>query len=165
MELYVIRHAEAVEASAYIEEQNRYLTEEGKKEAERMGRFLKKVEAGFSILLTSPLVRAVDTAKLLVKFSGLEDKCKIEICQLLSPKVPFNDLIKELKKHEQNKRIAILGHQPDMGRFISRLCFQSEFEGINLKRCAVAFIEEVVLEKTPSGKLRWIVEPNLLERK
>lgn len=163
MELYIIRHATAVEANAYISDENRYLSDKGKKEAQMMGTFLKALKLCFNVVLSSPLIRAVDTAKLLIKFSGSEGASKIEICDFLLPGAHFQNLAQELKKYENEKRIAILGHSPDVNNIISKICFQSDVTGVKLKNCAIAFIDEVTLGKTLSGKLRWIIEPDLLQ--
>ena len=70
MELYLVRHAEAQERTENLVDDLRHLTRRGRKQAAKLGRRLKKNRVRPALIITSPLVRAVQTAELLAAELG-----------------------------------------------------------------------------------------------
>ena len=67
MILYVMRHAEAVEASDTLQDEWRYLTEKGRATAEKVSAAVAKTGPKARLTITSPLTRAVQTAEIAAK--------------------------------------------------------------------------------------------------
>jgi hypothetical protein len=68
--LYLIRHGIAAERGTYADDHDRPLTAKGRDRTERVAQRLSQLEIGFDLLLSSPLVRAYETAEILV-YQGL----------------------------------------------------------------------------------------------
>jgi len=63
-------------------------------------------------ILSSPLPRAIETARLAAK--GLGSRIRVEICQLLRPGIPTRDLVAALRKGRV-RSLLLVGHEPDLG--------------------------------------------------
>jgi phosphohistidine phosphatase len=112
MIIHIVRHAEAIERSDAITEEHRYLTPRGRKRFRKIADSFK--ETGFhpEIILTSPLVRAVQTADILAE--TLRYKGDLPVADLLVGFRP-QSLDKLLENHKEAKEIALVGHEPDLG--------------------------------------------------
>ncbi|MFM6183502.1 MAG: phosphohistidine phosphatase SixA, partial [Dolichospermum sp.] len=66
MELYLIRHGIAEEHQPKLKDEERQLTLEGREKTEKIAQRLVKLGFNFDLILTSPLVRAYQTAEILI---------------------------------------------------------------------------------------------------
>uniref|UniRef100_A0ACD5GP52 Phosphohistidine phosphatase SixA n=1 Tax=Desertifilum tharense IPPAS B-1220 TaxID=1781255 RepID=A0ACD5GP52_9CYAN len=66
MELYLIRHGIAADREAYERDRDRPLTEEGRKKTQKVAKRLRSLDLNFDLILTSPLIRARQTAEILL---------------------------------------------------------------------------------------------------
>ena len=66
MELYLIRHGIAEEHQPGLKDEERQLTPEGREKTEKIAQRLVKLSFNFDLILTSPLVRAYQTAEILI---------------------------------------------------------------------------------------------------
>src|SRR3989338_8240474 len=91
MRLYLIRHAEAVPhgAPGYPQDAQRPLTHEGRAQALAAGEALKRLQVAPDVLLTSPYVRAVQTAEQVAKGLGLRTPAK-ELPELRAEQPPHD---------------------------------------------------------------------------
>src|SRR5688572_20209987 len=83
MRVYLIRHAHAVDAGPKLPDEARWLSDRGRKVARRVGKALAKEGVELDAVLTSPLVRAVQTAEVLAAAAGYQGA--IEAVVSLSP--------------------------------------------------------------------------------
>ena len=112
MQLYFIRHAKAVERSFDILEDYRYLTPEGRERFRTTASLLRKKGLMPESIVSSPLVRAVQTAEILAEtlsFNGL-----LTVDEALSPGYDLNGLRKILARHPGVQSLACVGHEPDL---------------------------------------------------
>jgi phosphohistidine phosphatase len=65
VKVFLVRHAHAVDEDARLSDADRFLSVRGRETARRVAERLKEAGVTFDALLTSPLVRAVQTAELL----------------------------------------------------------------------------------------------------
>lgn len=110
-----MRHGKALSAaeSGASEDAERILSDIGKKDSITSSK--KLAETGFrpGIILTSPLVRAVQTAEIL---SGIFEVNEIEITRFLDGSRPPGDILKILlERLETAHSLIAVGHQPSMG--------------------------------------------------
>ncbi|PMB27362.1 phosphohistidine phosphatase SixA, partial [Fischerella thermalis CCMEE 5319] len=82
IELYLIRHGIAEVATDDIKDEERRLTKQGRQKTEKVAQRLKKLGLHFDCVATSPLVRARQTAEILVT-AGLSSH--MEECTHLAP--------------------------------------------------------------------------------
>src|SRR6476660_1955683 len=122
MELYVIRHAiaEPVGTGYEFTDEKRSLTEEGRSRMREVVKGLKKLGVQLDLILTSPLVRAVETAEILAGSLGINKK-EIRHTKALAPGAGVEQVFAEIKNEAGAESIAVVGHQPGLGHLISRI--------------------------------------------
>ena len=119
MILYIMRHAEAVEASDTLQDEWRYLTEKGRSAAEKVCAAVAKTGPKPRLTITSPLTRAVQTAEIAAKKA-----CRKNIVVssgLLLPGADISELVSHLKSCKDAKRVMLVGHEPQLGSLIAKL--------------------------------------------
>ncbi len=118
MELLVIRHAKAEDHGHPAGDAARALTPKGWKQAERLGQFLRRVDRLPDVVLTSPLVRARQTAEQLCMSAGLP--APVEQGWLACGMAP-ETAARELLAFSHFQRAAVVGHEPDLSALIAHL--------------------------------------------
>jgi phosphohistidine phosphatase len=119
MILYVMRHAEAVEASDTLQDEWRYLTDKGRAAAEKTCAAIAKIGPKPRLTITSPLTRAVQTAEI-----AAQKACRknVVVCSgLLRPGADIKELVAYLKGCKGSKRIMLIGHEPQLGSLVAAL--------------------------------------------
>jgi phosphohistidine phosphatase len=121
MELYLIRHADAMalgENNVQADE-DRPLSVAGQQQAKDVASGLQKKGVALQLILTSPLLRARQTAEGILKaWSGHAPE--IKVCNELSPGKKPRKLAKMLKELE-NQPVALVGHEPDLSSWAAWL--------------------------------------------
>lgn len=115
MEILVVRHAQAEDDSLSGRDEDRTLTDKGRIQSRDLGRHLKKINQVPQLILTSPRVRARDTAILLSEAAGSPPP--LEEGALNCGARPKN-IVDLLSNYQKFERVAIVGHQPDLGYLV-----------------------------------------------
>ncbi len=156
-----MRHAVAVEQEAFDgSDADRPLTDKGQ---HRFGEFcdwLLGQGAQPTTVVSSPLLRAQQTAAILAKSAGLKN-ADILSTELLSPGVNVTELLQYLSD-QTGDCIALVGHEPDMSLCLSTLVGGGEFA------FGKGFVAAIEFESTwakGAGRLRWLVGPKLAARR
>lgn len=158
MDLFVIRHADAVPFSEFSgPDEDRYLTERGHQEARRLGEVFQAKQLLPTSIVTSPLLRAHETALEFASVLGFSSE-QIRINEQLAPGGKFRKLGKSLKKLA-SPAVALVGHMPDLSELTGWLIGSRKVE-INFAKSGVALIrvEGEEIEKG-CGELLWFVSP------
>ena len=114
LELYLIRHGVAAErGEEYPDDSKRPLTSEGIARLRKEAKALEGLDVSFDQILSSPLVRARQTADVFAE--ELKGKPPIANTDALTPAGSPGAVIQELGKHMRKARIALVGHEPNMG--------------------------------------------------
>ncbi|PKM91913.1 MAG: phosphohistidine phosphatase SixA, partial [Euryarchaeota archaeon HGW-Euryarchaeota-1] len=111
MEIYIVRHGDALEGEP---DELRELSEKGKKQAKKVGKILKNLDAEISEIFSSPLKRAIQTAEIITE--GINFNGEIKITELLYPSSNPDEILNELMVMKKDK-ILLVGHQPFLGNF------------------------------------------------
>jgi phosphohistidine phosphatase len=163
MEIYVVRHGIAIdrEDPKCPPDPERYLTEEGIDKTKTVARAVAALSASPDLLLSSPYVRAMQTAEI---FASVLDypKPKIRRTDLLLPGAEPTLFFRELAKDKQSSAIFIFGHAPQLDDLIAS-ALGSKHHITSLKKAGVALIE---LKRVfpPNGQMLWLAPPKLLRR-
>ncbi len=158
-ELYLIRHAVAEERSdAWPDDAKRPLTPDGMSRMRKTVRGLSRLGVAIDVVLTSPLVRARQTADIVA--GGLEPKPTLVTIESLAPGGTFAALVADLEKHARKSRIALVGHEPGIGEIAARLI--GSRHAFEFKKGAVCRIDLDVLPPAGPGDLRWFMPPRVL---
>ncbi len=162
MLLYLIRHGQTEDRAATGNDADRQLTEAGIKELRRVARRLNDLGVRFDHTLTSPLVRARQTAEVLVKESLT---AWVEDADFLAPNGRFEDLRAWLGqwRKRQAGTVAAVGHQPNLGEWAEMLVCGDVRGRIPLKKAGFA---AVILPDSGSlvgcSGLFWLTSPKQL---
>ena len=158
-ELYVIRHGLAEErGDAYPDDAKRPLTDEGMSRMRKAARGLARIGVTMDIILTSPLVRARQTAEIVA--AGLDPRPSIVNVDSLAPDGSYAAVIADLEKHSRKTRIALVGHEPTIGELAARLI--GSRHAIEFKKGAVCCIDLETVPPAGPGALRWLLTPKIL---
>jgi phosphohistidine phosphatase len=158
-EIYLIRHGVAAErGDAWPDDTKRPLTADGLSKMEKAARGLARLDVGFDLILSSPLVRARQTADVLS--AELDGHPPVVNTDALAPGSEYADLIATLEKHARKPRIALVGHEPGIGELAAR--FIGSRHAIEFKKGAVCRIDLDALPPTAPGALRWLVTSRFL---
>ncbi|MDA0268716.1 MAG: phosphohistidine phosphatase SixA [Cyanobacteria bacterium] len=162
-ELYLIRHGIAAERGTYANDGDRPLTAKGIQRTETMVKRLGALGCRFDAVLTSPLVRAQQTADILVRL-GLAST--LETFGALAPGGQLHDWLSWLEwwqGHSAQGRVALVGHEPDLSDWGQRLVTGQGGDRWVLKKAGVIGLmvpaAEVALGQS---ELFWLSSPRLL---
>ena len=162
MILYIVRHAIAEQRdSNNSEEQDsqRPLTDAGRKKMRQIAQGLKELGTQIDLILTSPYLRAADTARILQKKLDLQ-KEKLVTMDNLSPVGDPARLIQEINdKYGAVQNIALVGHEPGLSRLISVLISGDPTIPITLKKGGVCQLSAEKLEYGRCATLDWLLAP------
>lgn len=164
MYLYVVRHAIAVEAGTpgYEDDSQRILTGKGRKKMARIAQGLKELEERLDLILTSPYLRATQTATILRKVFNLK-KDKVIETEHLTPMGYADQLINEInEKYGDLERIALVGHEPSLGNLVSVLVAGEPDISLTLKKGGVCRLSVGNLQYGRCAALDWFLSPSQL---
>ncbi len=163
MELYLIRHGIAEERRPDIKDEERALTKEGRQKTEKIAQRLKKLNLNFDLILTSPLVRARQTAEILLETrvgSHLQES------QHLSPEGSLFDWVTQwlIKKDRAVMgQLALVGHEPCLGEWAEILVWGEAKASLIVKKAGIIGIK-IPEQGSPIGRSQmfWLTPPKYL---
>jgi len=129
MELLILRHGRAVElgTEGITRDEDRFLTSEGEVEVAAVGHALRRADAVPERVLSSPLLRARQTTERVL--GALGSDAPIELRPELKPGATPMGIMALIASHGRDaKRVLIVGHQPDLGRFVGTLLGQERLD-------------------------------------
>ncbi len=159
MLVYLVRHAIAVphDSPGVSGDAERELTPEGIRKMRRHVLALKKQRVKLDRVWSSPLIRARQTADLLVE--GLKVAAGVELVREMAPGVDADRLFKLLDRHTHLTGVALVGHEPDMGELASLLLCGHRTAAIPFKKGAVACLDVADFKPPTRGQLLWLLTP------
>lgn len=163
MQLFIVRHGIAVdrEDPKCPADPERFLTDEGMEKTRQVAKGVAAVGAVPDLMLTSPYLRAVQTAELFA--AELEyPKQKIQKSDLLLPGAEPLQLFRELAKDKDLSVAFIFGHAPHLDDVVAT-AVGAKHHITSLKKAGVALVELRRLVP-PSGELVWLAIPKLLRK-
>lgn len=164
MDLYFLRHSDAAALSgARYSDAGRVLTAAGKTKAAAIGHAMKKMELEFDWILSSPCVRAWQTAAIVAQKTGMTKKVK-ELPALAFGQ-PVTEAVKALKKYSGNSRVLLVGHEPQFSEMISLLiCGKTQGVLLELKKGSLCKLSLDKVRYGRSAVLDWLVEAAQMKR-
>ena len=137
IDLYLIRHGIAADRLDYSTDEDRPLTNEGKKKTQKIATHLHdEFNLQFDLILTSPLVRAKQTAEILQKANLAT---KIEESPHLAPAGDIQTWLDWLDKWQQtgSNSLALVGHQPNLGNWAETLTWGKPRGALVVKKAGI----------------------------
>ena len=153
MQLYFLRHGEADWPGWTKADDERPLTDFGKKEVRQLAKFLNRLKVKPELVVTSPLPRASQTAEIAAE----QLKAKLREDKALEPGFGISEL-RTLLKHHGPKVLMLVGHEPDFTSVISALTGAS----LKLSKAGVALVD--FDPETEKGRLVWLFPPKVARK-
>ena len=163
MEIYLIRHGIAEQRRSDIKDEERSLTKEGRHKTEKVAQQLKKLGLQFDLIATSPLVRARQTAEILIA-GGLS--YHLEECADLDPNGQIHSWLVdwlEPRRYSPQTQLALVGHEPNLSSWAEILVWGQATAGLVLKKAGMIGVK--LPEKgSPLGRSQmfWLTPPKYL---
>ena len=160
MEIIVIRHGIALDGdkarSMGLSDGERPLTREGMRRTRAAAAGLRATLADMAIddIVTSPLLRATQTAEIL---AGYLDDPTIEESDALAPPVDMETLDAFLHSHFGDRRLLLVGHEPDLATWVSWSLTRRRDRLMAFKKAGAALLEFPGPPEGGTGTLRWLL--------
>lgn len=159
MNLYLIRHAIAEEESPSGKDSQRELTDKGAKKMRLIAKGLRTLGVEFDLILSSPYIRAVQTAEIL---SEVFKKKKFVLSDHLMPAGDMDLLIAEINEKYTVDSLAIVGHEPYLSGLVSLLTAGGAPVEMTFKKGSVCYLSTDDLHHTRKATLEWLLTPGVL---
>ncbi|HET7219598.1 MAG TPA: phosphohistidine phosphatase SixA [Vicinamibacterales bacterium] len=161
LELYLIRHGVAAErGEEYPDDSKRPLTSDGIARLRKEAKALDALGVTFDLILSSPLVRAKQTADVFAEV--MKSKPAVQTSDALTPAGGPAAVIQELGRHMRKERIALVGHEPNMGELAAHLIGSKV--PVPFKKGAICRLDFSVLPPKGKGQIIWFVPPRFLRK-
>lgn len=137
MDIYFIRHGIAAERGTYTDDEKRPLVKKGVSKTTKVAESLSDRGIKFDLILTSPLIRAYQTADILKKVGLCHT---VETFLPLKPDGNIQEWLEWLQTENDRQKyssLALVGHQPDFGDWIEMLIWGTVRRQIVVKKAGV----------------------------
>jgi len=159
MNIYLIRHGDAEKIVLGKKDFDRELTPAGKVKLRNAAEHWKNLIPSFDYIITSPLVRAYQTAQIVGEVYGYSKEIITD--KKLSPGGK-TDAIIEIANSLDGEDIAFVGHQPDFGEHLSELVSREEIM-VEFKKGALAKISFNNKARPAKGLLEFLIPPGIFK--
>jgi len=157
MLLHLLRHADAGDPLAWDgPDARRPLSDKGRGQAERLGAHLAAIGADLGPFLTSPKVRAFETAEIVARALGAE----LTVEHRLGGAFDRTSLEAILAERGDPERVCLVGHDPDFSEILADLLGVRE---LPMRKGAVVRLDVDRPLESGAGTLRWLLPPNLIK--
>lgn len=156
MKLFFLRHGIAEDAVGGMRDYDRALTSEGRAELDKVARAMLRLGVKPDVILSSPLVRARQTAQIVGEILGVAVEEAVE----LQAGCSFEDLLRLLGRYSE-ETVMLVGHQPDLSSIAARLINADE-RGLVLKKAGLIRVEVTGRPQAGRGRLIALLTPKML---
>lgn len=163
MNLYLLRHAKAIDigTGGIRHDQDRPLAPEGEKKMRKIAAGMRQLELTFDLILSSPCLRARQTAEIVAQELGL--KCQIHLTSHLAVAADLAELMAEInQQHRQSADLLLVGHEPSLGQMLSILLTGGSHLAVDFKKAAMAKVGAESLRWGRCAVLEWFLSPKQL---
>lgn len=153
VKLYLVRHGEAIARCDEVLEEDRWLTPAGRDGFRANARrWAKRVDVP-DVIVTSPLVRAVQTADILAEV--LDFGGEIGVSRELAPGFGVEGLFRLAAACGMPRSLAVVGHEPDLGEVFARLMGRDG--ALPLKKGEIVALKLDPAEIGAPARFRWLI--------
>ncbi len=141
--MFLVRHAEAVAETLELRDPHRHLTPHGRVQARALGDRLRWHDCVPTHIWSSPLVRAIQTAELVI--AGIQHEVSVEVAPALAPDGNVRELAAAVTALRPLSVVLLVGHEPSLSGIGAVLIGDPDFEALD-KACAA---------RIDAGRVRW----------
>lgn len=160
MRIILFRHGPAGtrDAARWPDDGARPLTPRGEERTHAAAAGLARLEPEIRIVLTSPLTRAAQTARVL---GAALDHATVETLDALRPGGSYRKVLEALARFADAEAVALVGHEPDLGKLAGTLVFGAP-SALPLKKAGAVALEFEGPVRPGTGRIVWLLTPKLL---
>jgi phosphohistidine phosphatase len=159
MRIHLLRHGTAEEVPPAGSDAERKLTEAGREEIRRALEFARNAQAAPSLILSSPYVRAIETAEIAAAVLGYHGT--IVRTDALVPFGSPERVWDEIRGRQDETEILMAGHEPLMSQLAAYLLDSPALQ-IDVRKATLLRIDVVGFTGSPHGVLRWMLPPDIM---
>ncbi len=160
MKIYLLRHGIATERDDPATDSQRPLTSKGRDHMEKIAAALKKLDLKPDLILSSPYVRADQTATILAKEFNL--KKSLQYSDLLVPEADPGRILKTIPQDYQVDELVLVGHYPHLGLLLEVLLGLNLGEAVALKKGGICCVTIADFSTRPLATLDWLLTPEIM---
>lgn len=162
MRIYLVRHSNAVDPGTpgYEEDGERPLTEKGRDKMNKIASALKMMGVKPDLIVSSPYVRARQTAEILEKV--LKYKKALAFNDALIPMGNVEEMFSEINEKYSVDELMLVGHEPCISNLIGTLTAHNPDISINIKNGGVCCLSADDLHLERTAILEWLLTPKIL---
>jgi phosphohistidine phosphatase len=161
MNCLLLRHGIAVERDEWEgSDADRPLTERGAKRVMQVAAGLNRLDVQPTHVFSSPLIRAIETAK--IAHQSLQVRSAVRIVDVLLPDAPPDRLLSLLHDLPAESCVLCVGHEPHLGLVTSVMLAGRFSTAFPFKKAGACLIELPIPVKPGHGILRWWLPPGQL---
>ncbi|MBI1898609.1 MAG: phosphohistidine phosphatase SixA [Acidobacteria bacterium] len=158
MKLYILRHGIAEDGKPGSDDSERMLTALGRRKVKEVMRLAMKGELAPSLMVTSPYVRAVQTAETAADVLGYKND--LLRTQSLAPGSTPEAVWEELRAHKNQNEVMLVGHEPLLSQVVAYMLGAPSL-AVDMKKGALVRIDLDSFGARPRGVLKWMLAPKL----
>lgn len=158
MQIYILRHGIAENVKPGGRDADRALTPQGKQKLRDVLGRARAAGVEPRVIVSSPLRRAVETARLAAEALAYEGE--IFQSRALLPDSTPEDVWQEVRLHGSAESVLMAGHEPLLSGFLSWM-LNSPHVCADLKKGALARVDAELTSAQPRGVLQWLITPKL----
>ena len=144
-------------------DRDRPLTPRGARRVRRVAEALLELEVGFDVILSSPFVRAQQTAEIVAEVLGLGKR--LELTPHLAIPADSPRLLQHLNGlRPAPARVLLVGHEPHLGELTTLLTTGGSSPAITFRKAGLCRLEVGSLQAGRCATLEWLLTPRLLGR-
>ena len=162
MKLYLVRHAIAEDITDQEDDSLRPLTEKGREKMHRIAGALRDLGMKPDLIVSSPYVRASQTASILAK--ELKYKEELAYSNFLMPMGEPDDMIGEINEKFSVDELMLVGHEPNLSLLTSTLLAGNTDLSVNFKKGGVCCLSVDDLHYDHKATLEWLITPKISTR-
>ena len=164
MNVFILRHGIAVErgTKGFEKDSERPLTAKGKRQLRNSAAAMKRMKLRFDLILSSPYVRARQTAEIVAEELKLKKRLKLSdtLKYENNPEAMISQ-ITTLKPMPKN--LLLVGHEPYLSNLISRLVSGNGNMAMDFKKGGLCKVEVENLREGTTAQLVWLLTPKLMK--
>jgi phosphohistidine phosphatase len=159
MNIYFMRHGIAIakDDPSVTADHERPLTDKGAKRVRQAAKGMRRLGLSFDLLLSSPLVRARQTAEIVAGLLHYESP--IEELKGLTPQSTVDQFIEDLARYQDRASLLLFGHEPSLSNAVGHLIAAKGGRGVRLhfKKSGLCLVEIEAPVRPNGGTLSWLL--------
>jgi len=160
MRIYLLRHGIAEDAGPRTPDAKRELTDKGRSKLAGVLKLGRNAEIRPELILSSPLVRAMQTAEMAREILKVE--APVQQTRVLIPDASPQEVWEELRGLRNLDEVLLAGHEPLLGHLVGWLLGAPTLQ-VQMSKAALVAIEMAHFRGEPHGMLHWMITPKLVE--